>query len=126
MRCFFEKSRPFHSEKLYLISSSGAESTRGRSAHKLRSATVLDRVQVAELQHGFLSFENESKRHEPKLNACDSRICMLTLAGGLESGIDRLALQGEHSEYTLVDSAKRFLTDKTFQRFYPEREFAQG
>ena len=50
----------------------------------------------------------------------------ITADSGLESGIDRLAFQREHTEYTLVDSAKRFLMDETLQRFYSQREFAKS
>jgi hypothetical protein len=44
--------------------------------------------------------------------------------GALESRIDGLAFQGEHTEDALVNTAQRLISDKTLQGFNAKREFA--
>ena len=44
----------------------------------------------------------------------------------LEPRIDWLAFQSEHTEYTLVDSAKRFLMHKTLKCFYAQRKLPKS
>jgi hypothetical protein len=48
------------------------------------------------------------------------------LSRHLEPRIDWLAFQSEHTEYALVDSAKRFFMDKTLQGFYSQRKLAKS
>lgn len=44
----------------------------------------------------------------------------------LQSRIDRLAFESQHSEDALVDSAKRFMPRKSFQPFNAECKLAQS
>ena len=50
---------------------------------------------------------------------------MVTLPS-LQPRIDRLALQGQHAEDALVDTAKRLLTHEAFEALDAEGELPQG
>ena len=44
---------------------------------------------------------------------------------GLETGIDRLALQSQNAKNTLMHTAQRFGPNKAFKRLDTEREFPE-
>ena len=48
----------------------------------------------------------------------------IVASNGLQTWVDRLALQGEHSEDALMNTPQWFTADEPLQRFNPQSKFS--